>query len=123
MSARTSSLSCEDQAFAVLEACVRISLICSSVSRLAFFRALSIAFSSSRWASNRRSSCFQSSGFTVTSAEPSYDIGGETRFTCGLSEPSHSGCWAVLSKRALVLNSSHLPSAAAGAVRCNTAAI
>jgi hypothetical protein len=48
-------------------------------------------------------------GIGVSSPQHMLHVAGTT---CGLVVPSHSGCWAVLSKRALVLKSSHLPSMA-----------
>jgi hypothetical protein len=57
-SAKTSSLSFELQAFAVSDACVRISFTCASVKILAVFKALSIALISSRWERRSVSSSF-----------------------------------------------------------------
>ena len=63
-SVKTSSPSFELQAVAVSDACVRISLICASVKTRAFFKALSMAFISSRCARRSLSSCFQSAVVT-----------------------------------------------------------
>src|ERR1017187_537683 len=66
MSVKTSALSPELQALAVSDACVRISLISTSVKAFARFKALSIALISNRWARTSLSSSLHSPVVTLS---------------------------------------------------------